>query len=79
MKKFRRMDQQAEEKKDRKSNRSRQKNKRGDSKVESNDSSEIPDRGKTSDIPDLPSGAALVKLSLRPTYNNRSPQLSPAR
>ena len=32
---------------------SRQKNKRGDSKVESNDSPEIPDRGKT-DIPCLP-------------------------
>ena len=30
---------------------SRQKNKRGDSKVESNDSPEIPDRGETSDIP----------------------------
>ena len=37
------MEQQAE--KDRKSNRTRQKNKRGDSKVESNDSPEIPDRG----------------------------------
>ena len=34
------MDQQAE-KKDRKSNRTRQKNKTGDSKVESNDSPEI--------------------------------------
>ena len=31
-------------------------NKRGDSKVESNDSPEIPDRGETSDIPGLPSG-----------------------
>ena len=41
---------------DRKSNRTRQKNKRGDSKVESNDSPEIPDRGETSDIPSLPSG-----------------------
>ena len=29
---------------------SRQKNKTGDSKVESNDSPEIPDRGETSDI-----------------------------
>ena len=37
-------------------NRTRQKNKRGDSKVESNDSPEIPDRGETSDIPGLPSG-----------------------
>ena len=34
----------------------RQKNKRGDSKVESNDSPEIPDRGETSDIPGLPWG-----------------------
>ena len=33
-----------------------QKNKTGDSKVESNDSPEIPDRGETSDIPGLPSG-----------------------
>ena len=41
---------------DRKSNRTRQKNKRGDSKVESNGSSEIPDRGETSDFPDLLSG-----------------------
>ena len=32
------------------------KNKRGDSKVESNDSPEIPDRGETSNIPGLPSG-----------------------
>ena len=37
-------------------NRTRQKNKRGDSKVESNDSPEIPDRGETSDIPGLPLG-----------------------
>ena len=41
---------------DRKDNRTRQKNKRGDSKVESNDSPEIPDRGETSDIPGLPLG-----------------------
>ena len=41
---------------DRKGNRTWQKNKRGDSKVESNDSPEIPDRGETSDIPGLPSG-----------------------
>ena len=56
-KKFRRMEQQAENKMtDKLSNRSRQKNKRKDSKVESNDSPEIPDRGETSDIPGLPSG-----------------------
>ena len=35
------MDQQAEKRKGRKSNRTRQKNKTGDSKVESNDSPEI--------------------------------------
>ena len=36
----------------------RQKNKRGDSKVESNDSPEIPDKGGggTSENPGLPSG-----------------------
>ena len=51
------MDKQGE-KKDRESNSTRQKNKRGDSKVESNDSPEIPERvgGETSDIPDLNSG-----------------------
>ena len=49
------MDQQAEKKKDIKSNRIKQKNKRVDSKVESNDSPNIQDRGETSDIPGLPS------------------------
>ena len=48
-------------KEDRKSNKTRQKNKRGDSKVESNDSPEIPDRGETSDIPGLPSGAGAAR------------------
>ena len=58
------MDQQA--KKDRESNRTRQKNKRGDSKAESNDSPEIPDRGETSDIPGLPSeGKSLEKRASR--------------
>ena len=42
-------------------NRTRQKNKRGDSKVESNDSPETPDRRETSDIPSLPSGAEKEK------------------
>ena len=53
------MDQQAEKEKkrqDRNSDGSRQKKKRGDSYVESNDSPKIPDRGETSDIPGLPSG-----------------------
>ena len=40
-------------------NRTRQKNKRGDSKVESNDSPDIPDRGETSDIPGLPGGGGV--------------------
>ena len=43
---------------DRKSNGSRQKNKKRDSKVGSNDSPEIPDSGKTSDIPGVPSGGS---------------------
>ena len=42
--------------KTRQSNGTRQKNKRKDSKVESNGSPEIPDRGEISDIPGLPSG-----------------------
>ena len=55
-KKFRRKGQQAEKDKDRKGNKTGQKNKGGDSKVESNDSPEIPDRRETSDIFGLPSG-----------------------
>ena len=50
--------------KDRKGNRTTQ-NKRADSKVESNDSPEIPDIGETSDIPGLPSGL------LRPQQNTQ--------
>ena len=50
------MDQQAEKRQNRKENRTRQKNKRGDSKVEPNDSHETPDRGETSDIHGLPLG-----------------------
>ena len=45
----RRMGKQTE-KKDRVINRAQQKNKRGDSKVESNDSPEIPDKGGGGDI-----------------------------
>ena len=48
------MDQQTEKN----DNRTRQKNKTGDIKVESNDNPEIPDRGETSDIPGLPSGVS---------------------
>ena len=50
------MDQQAEKKDKTESDRTRQKNKRGDSKVESNDSPEIPDRQETPDISGLLSG-----------------------
>ena len=50
------MDQQEEKGQDRKNNRIRQKNKRADNKVESNDSPDIPDRRETSDIPGLPLG-----------------------
>ena len=51
-----RMGQRKKKRKDRNSNRTQQKNEKGDSKVESNDSLEIPDTGETSDIPGLPSG-----------------------
>ena len=50
------MGQQAEKREDKKGNRTRQKNKTGDSKVESNDSPEVPDRRETSHILGLPSG-----------------------
>ena len=69
-KKFSRMDQQAEKRNDRKSTRTRQKNKRGDSKVESNDSPEIPDRGETSGIPGLPSGARSQGRHVRYLYTS---------
>ena len=39
------MDKRQKKRKDRKGNRTRQKNKRGDSKVKSNDGPEIPDGG----------------------------------
>ena len=48
------MSQQAEKRQDRKSTGRRQKNKRGGSKVESNDSHEIPDKRETSNILRLP-------------------------
>ena len=53
---------------DRKSTRTRQKNKRGDSKVESNDSAEIPNRGEAPEIPGLPSGRG----GLTPSQPRRS-------
>ena len=52
--------QKEKKKKDRKSNRTKQKNKRGESKVEPNDSPEVPDKGETSDIPGLPSGVHCI-------------------
>ena len=58
--------------KDRKGNRTRQKNKREDSKVETNGSPEIPGRGETSDIPDLPSRGNKVKVT-KPATDPLSP------
>ena len=51
--------------------RTRQKNKRGGSKVESNDSPEIPDREETSAIPGLPwgGGGRTEKAYLLIIYN----------
>ena len=46
--------------------------KRGDSKVESNDSPEIPDRGETSDIPGLPSGVGKVNTKTSPHNISKS-------
>ena len=43
-----------------KQNKPQAENKRVDSKVELNDSPEIPDRGKTSDIPSIPSGGLTI-------------------
>ena len=51
------MGQQVEKGQDRKRNESRQKNRRGDSKVKSNDNPEIPDKGETSDNPGLHLGS----------------------
>ena len=48
--------------KDRQSNWTWQENKRGDSKVGSNDSPEIPYRGRTSHIPGLPSGVYMLSF-----------------
>ena len=42
----------------------RQKNKRGDSKVELNDSPEIPERGETADFPSLLSGNLMRRTFL---------------
>ena len=52
---------------ERKSNRTRQKNKRGDSKVESNDRPEIPDRGETSDILPPPVIDPHMELNIQPS------------
>ena len=70
------MDQQAEKRSDRKCHRTRQ-DKRGDSKVESNDSPEIPDEGETSDIPGLPSGVRGDPLGKVSSQTNRSKGRSP--
>ena len=52
-----RNDSRMKKRQDRESNGSRQKNKRGDSKVESNDSPEIPDRGRHQTSPASPRSA----------------------
>ena len=62
-KKFRRKGQHAENNKTERVT-GLQKNKRGESKVESNDSPEIPNR-ETSDIPGLPSGSFHKSLHLK--------------
>ena len=54
LEKVRRISHWQKKEQDRRSSRSRQKNKKGDRKVESDDSPEIPDRRETSDIPGLP-------------------------
>ena len=52
----------------RKSNRTRQENKRGDSKLESNDSPDIPDREETSDNPSLPWGEQASEEMIQKNY-----------
>ena len=47
---------QKQKQEDRMSNMTRQNNQGADRKMESNDSPDIPDRGKTSEVPGLPSG-----------------------
>ena len=60
----------AEKWQDRKSERTRLKNKRGDKKGESNDSTEISDRRKTSGIPGFPSGPPTRKAFYFATDEN---------
>ena len=62
-KNVRRMDKYPDRSRDRKSNGYSQKNNRGDSKVETNDSPEIQDRREIPDIPSLPSGSLLKDSS----------------
>ena len=52
----RRLGQKLKKGEDRRSNRTRQNNKRADRKMESNDNPEIPERGKTSEESGLPWG-----------------------
>ena len=60
-----------EKRQDRKRNGSRQKNTRGDSRVESNYSPKIPDRGETSDILGLPSGCVTGRRDQIKNLNTR--------
>ena len=62
------MGQKAEKRQDKKSNGSRQKNKRENSKAESNDIPEIPDMGEASDIPSLPLGTRPANKSTVPDH-----------
>ena len=62
------------EKNDRKSKRTRQK-KTGDRKGESDDSPEIPDRRKTSDIPSLPLGSGGAGVSVHTPASLRTASL----
>ena len=66
-KKVRRMGEQAGKRQDTKSKGSRQKNKRGNSKMEPNDSPEISRQGETSDIPSLPSGSSTEGINISKT------------
>ena len=58
---------------DRKSNGSRQKNKKGGGKAESNDSPEIPDKGEDMRHPGLPSGRQTRPRAQRGTLSSYIP------
>ena len=86
-KRFRKMGQPAEKKINKKNNRTRQKNRRGDSNVESNDSPEIPDEGRHQTSPAFLRGLEREGSHLRLVYAYRlitaswpsSPSIGPCR